>query len=202
MAHRRSVLGCGCNRGDAPASGSRYPRGPTISSRSSSDAVEASVPIDLDVHHGLDNAGTHKTKLIRNWLAKSPPWRLHFTPTSASRINQVERRRRNPTPIYTPPASIAIIVPIMPVPVVPTMIVMVIIIVSTPAIVPPMTVMVMVAIVPIASLDQLRTWDDDRQAGTERRRRTRGDWSQRLGLAMGSRTIWQPQWLAKGRPAY
>lgn len=39
----------------------------------------------------LDNAGTHKTKLIRDWLAKRPRYHVHFTPTSASWINQVER---------------------------------------------------------------------------------------------------------------
>ena len=48
-------------------------------------------PADLDVHVILDNYGTHKTKLIRNWFAKRPRWHVHFTPTSASWINQVER---------------------------------------------------------------------------------------------------------------
>ena len=35
--------------------------------------------------------GTHKTKLIRDWFAKRPRWHVHYTPTSASWINQVER---------------------------------------------------------------------------------------------------------------
>ena len=39
----------------------------------------------------LDNYGTHKTELIRKWLLKHPRHHLHFTPTSASWINQVER---------------------------------------------------------------------------------------------------------------
>ena len=39
----------------------------------------------------LDNAGTHKTKAIRDWLARRPRYHVHFTPTSASWINQVER---------------------------------------------------------------------------------------------------------------
>jgi transposase len=39
----------------------------------------------------MDNAGTHKTKLIRNWFAKRPHWHVHFTPTPASWISQVER---------------------------------------------------------------------------------------------------------------
>ena len=45
----------------------------------------------LDVHIVMDNYGTHKTKLIRDWFAKRPRWHVHFTPTSASWINQVER---------------------------------------------------------------------------------------------------------------
>ena len=39
----------------------------------------------------MDNAATHKTKLIRDWFAKRPRWHTHFTPTSSSWLNQVER---------------------------------------------------------------------------------------------------------------
>lgn len=55
------------------------------------DTVEGNVPADLAVHVIMDNAGTHKTKLIRNWFAKRPRWHVHFTPTSASWISLVER---------------------------------------------------------------------------------------------------------------
>ena len=55
------------------------------------DTVERNVPADLDIHLVIDNAGSHKTKLIRGWFAKRPRWHIHFTPTSASWINQVER---------------------------------------------------------------------------------------------------------------
>ena len=55
------------------------------------DEVERNVPADLDIHVVMDNYGTHKTKLIRNWFAKRPRWRVHFTPTSSSWINLVER---------------------------------------------------------------------------------------------------------------
>ncbi|CCG42741.1 IS630 family transposase [Magnetospirillum molischianum] len=55
------------------------------------DLIEASVPADLDIHVVMDNASTHKTKLIRDWFAKRPRWHAHFTPTSSSWINQVER---------------------------------------------------------------------------------------------------------------
>ncbi|SHE80322.1 DDE superfamily endonuclease [Acidocella aminolytica 101 = DSM 11237] len=49
------------------------------------------MPADLDIHVVMDNYGTHKTKLIRNWFVKRPRWHVHYTPTSASWINQVER---------------------------------------------------------------------------------------------------------------
>ena len=55
------------------------------------DEVERNVPAGLDAHIVMDNYGTHKTKLIRDWFAKRPRWHVHYTPTSASWINQVER---------------------------------------------------------------------------------------------------------------
>src|SRR6185436_5423345 len=55
------------------------------------DEVEHNVPKGLDVHIVMDNASSHKTWLIRNWFAKRPHWHQHFTPTSSSWINQVER---------------------------------------------------------------------------------------------------------------
>jgi transposase len=55
------------------------------------DQIEATVPGDLDVHLILDNYGTHKTALVHRWLAKRPRYHLHFTPTSASWLNLVER---------------------------------------------------------------------------------------------------------------
>jgi transposase len=55
------------------------------------DTIEKKAPEELDVHLILDNYGTHKTKLIRDWLAKRPRFHVHFTPTSASWLNLVER---------------------------------------------------------------------------------------------------------------
>jgi transposase len=55
------------------------------------DTIEKNVQANLDVHLILDNYGTHKTQLIRDWLAKRPRFHLHFTPTSASWLNLVER---------------------------------------------------------------------------------------------------------------
>lgn len=54
-------------------------------------AIERQVPADLAVHLVLDNYGTHKTAMIHNWLLKHPRFQLHFTPTSASWLNLVER---------------------------------------------------------------------------------------------------------------
>ena len=53
--------------------------------------IDARVPNDLDIHIIMDNYATHKTKQVRAWLARRPHYHVHFTPTSASWINQVER---------------------------------------------------------------------------------------------------------------
>jgi len=53
--------------------------------------VESNVPQDLAVHLVMDNYGTHKTPKVRAWFARHPRFHIHFTPTSASWLNQVER---------------------------------------------------------------------------------------------------------------
>src|SRR5437762_3750450 len=53
------------------------------------DEIERNVPTDLDMHVIMESS--HKTKLIRRWFAKRSHWHVHFTPTSSSWINQVER---------------------------------------------------------------------------------------------------------------
>ena len=53
--------------------------------------IDRSVPEGLDVHIVMDNYATHKTAAVKAWLARRPHWHVHFTPTSASWINQVER---------------------------------------------------------------------------------------------------------------
>lgn len=53
--------------------------------------IDAKAPDDLDVHIIMDNYATHKTKQVKAWLARRPHYHVHFTPTSASWINQVER---------------------------------------------------------------------------------------------------------------
>ncbi len=53
--------------------------------------IDASVPAGYDLHLVLDNYATHKTPAIKNWLLRHPRFHLHFTPTSASWMNLVER---------------------------------------------------------------------------------------------------------------
>jgi transposase len=53
--------------------------------------IDAEVPDDLDVHLVLDNASTHKTPAVKRWLTNHPRFVLHFTPTSSSWLNLVER---------------------------------------------------------------------------------------------------------------
>ncbi len=71
--------------------GKCYPRHRAAEFRKFLDEIEANVPRDLDVHLVMDNYATHKTPLIRNWLARRPRWHIHLTPTSSSWLNQVER---------------------------------------------------------------------------------------------------------------
>src|SRR5690242_13954753 len=53
--------------------------------------IDAEVPARFDVHLVLDNSSTHKTPAIQRWLLAHPRFSLHFTPTSSSWLNLVER---------------------------------------------------------------------------------------------------------------
>ena len=55
------------------------------------DKIEAATPAKLSVHLILDNYGTHKHPDVKKWFAEHDRYRVHFTPTSASWLNQVER---------------------------------------------------------------------------------------------------------------
>jgi transposase len=78
--------------------------------------IDEQVPDHLDVHLVCDNYGTHKTPAIQAWLAKHPRFHMHFTPTSSSWLNQVERwfayitdeliRRGSPTSVQALEADI------------------------------------------------------------------------------------------------
>jgi transposase len=53
--------------------------------------IDTEVPAELDCHIVLDNASTHKTPAVKRWLTTHPRFVLHFTPTSSSWLNLVER---------------------------------------------------------------------------------------------------------------
>lgn len=53
--------------------------------------IDRAVPPELDVHLVLDNSSTHKTPAIHTWLLRHPRFHVHFTPTSSSWLNLVER---------------------------------------------------------------------------------------------------------------
>ena len=53
--------------------------------------IDRKTPKNLDLHLIIDNYATHKHPAVKDWLAKHPRFHMHFTPTSGSWINQVER---------------------------------------------------------------------------------------------------------------
>ena len=59
--------------------------------------IEKEVPKGLEVHLILDNYATHKHAEVKSWLGKHPRFHLHFTPTSSSWLNLVERWFRDMT---------------------------------------------------------------------------------------------------------
>lgn len=52
--------------------------------------IDEEVPEELDIHAIVDNYATHKHAKIKRWLARHPRWHIHYTPTYASWLNQVE----------------------------------------------------------------------------------------------------------------
>src|SRR5713101_4135892 len=67
------------------------PRHRAVEFRKFLDTIDAAVPTQLDVHVVLDNSSTHKTPAIHRWLLRHPRFTFHFTPTSSSWLNLVER---------------------------------------------------------------------------------------------------------------
>jgi transposase len=53
--------------------------------------IDANLPQGFDVHLVMDNYGTHKVTKVRTWLTRHPRYQVHFTPTSGSWLNLVER---------------------------------------------------------------------------------------------------------------
>jgi transposase len=71
--------------------GSLHARHRAIEFKKFLQSIDREVPPELDVHVILDNSSTHKTPAIKKWLLAHPRFVLHFTPTSSSWLNLVER---------------------------------------------------------------------------------------------------------------
>ena len=71
--------------------GSLHSRHRAIEFKKFLQTLDREVPSQLEVHLVLDNASTHKTPAIQKWLAGHPRFVVHFTPTSSSWLNLVER---------------------------------------------------------------------------------------------------------------
>ena len=61
------------------------------------DHLDGQTPADRDVHLIVDNYATHKHARVKAWLKKHPRFSVHYTPTSASWLNMVERFFRDLT---------------------------------------------------------------------------------------------------------
>jgi transposase len=59
--------------------------------------IDHTIPLDRQLHLICDNYATHKHPKVQRWLARHPRFHLHFTPTSASWLNMVERFFRDLT---------------------------------------------------------------------------------------------------------
>jgi transposase len=71
--------------------GSLHSRHRAVEFKKFLSTLDQAVPAELEVHLILDKASTHKTPAIQKWLAAHPRFVLHFTPTSSSWLNLVER---------------------------------------------------------------------------------------------------------------
>ncbi len=71
--------------------GSCYPRHRNIEFLKFLRTIDREVSPNLDIHMILDNYGTHGHPNVKLWLEKHPRFKLHFTPTSSSWLNLVER---------------------------------------------------------------------------------------------------------------
>lgn len=71
--------------------GSCYPRHRNIEFRKFLRQIDREIPKELAIHMILDNYGTHNHPKVKAWLEKHPRFHLHFTPTSSSWLNLVER---------------------------------------------------------------------------------------------------------------
>jgi transposase len=89
--HGTSSLYAALNVGSGQVIGSLHKRHRAVEFLKFLQTIDQNVPGHLDVHLVLDNASSHKTPKVRRWLVQHSRFHLHFTPTSNSWINLVER---------------------------------------------------------------------------------------------------------------
>lgn len=89
--HGTTSLFAALNTATGEVMGKCYRRHRSIEFKRFLRVIDESVPGQLDVHLVLDNYSTHKTAMIHRWLLKRPRFQLHFTPTSSSWLNLIER---------------------------------------------------------------------------------------------------------------
>ncbi len=89
--HGTTSLFAALNTATGEVMGKCYRRHRSLEFKRFLQVIDESVPEDLDVHLVLDNYSTHKTAMIHRWLLKRPRFQLHFTPTSSSWLNLIER---------------------------------------------------------------------------------------------------------------
>ena len=89
--HGTTCLFAALNVLEGKVIGSCYPRHRNVEFLKFLRKIDREVPKGLDIHMILDNYGTHNHPNVKKWLAKRPRFHLHFTPTSSSWLNLVER---------------------------------------------------------------------------------------------------------------
>ncbi len=89
--HGTTCLFAALNVLEGKVIGSCSPRHRNIEFRKFLRQIDRGVPAGLDIHMILDNYGTHNHPQVKAWLGKHPRFHLHFTPTSSSWLNLVER---------------------------------------------------------------------------------------------------------------
>ncbi|HEY7192941.1 MAG TPA: IS630 family transposase [Gemmatimonadales bacterium] len=77
--------------GSGKVIGSLHARHRAVEFKKFLQTIDREVPAQYAVHVVLDNASTHKTPVVKRWLLAHPRFVLHFTPTSSSWLNLVER---------------------------------------------------------------------------------------------------------------
>ena len=89
--HGTTCLFAALNVLEGKVIGSCYPRHRNVEFLKFLRKIDREVPKGLDIHMILENYGTHNHPRVKKWLAKHPRFHLHFTPTSSSWLNLVER---------------------------------------------------------------------------------------------------------------